>query len=84
MNAPGWLDFDAEIVDALYAKTTVDREPDGGMPCPLLEHDAHTLGWKSGDYAKGTASWRALSDVRVSPTYILDDPLATSTPAATS
>lgn len=77
MTAPGWPAFDQEIVEKLRRgdPSVVRKEADGGMLCPLAGHD-HWLRWAVGGYIKGT---RPHGDppltFRVSPTYILENPL---------
>jgi hypothetical protein len=77
MSASGWKDFDGEIVDALHRRdpVAVDRTSSGGMRCPLSGHD-DSLRWDDGDYRRGTPPHGTPAmRFRVSPTYILEDPL---------
>lgn len=77
MDAPGWSDFDVAVVQQLRRgdPAVVDKTPGGGLRCPLIGHD-HWIAWKDGSYRNGTDLHRDLPiRFRVSPTYILDDPL---------
>jgi restriction endonuclease-like protein len=77
MRAPGWEDFDRDVVAGLHAGSAdfLDKSPNGGMRCPLRGHE-HRLGWSADDYRKGTEPHEGSGlRLRVSPTYILDDPL---------
>ena len=77
MSAPGWSDFDADIVAKLRGgdPAAINKAPDGGMQCPLAGHD-EWLRWHAEGYTKGTQPHgEPPLTFRVSPTYILDDPL---------
>jgi hypothetical protein len=77
MTAPGWSAFNRELVTKLYRgdASVLRKAANGGMRCPLDGHD-HWLPWAVGGYTKGTRSHGEPSlTFRVSPTYILDDPL---------
>jgi hypothetical protein len=77
MNAPGWPDFDGDIVNELYRgdPAAIEKAPGGGMRCPLVGHD-EWLPWDAQGYSRGTQPHGEPSIAfRVSPTYILDDPL---------
>ena len=76
MSSYGWSTFDPDIVASLHRRdpAVLNKSSDGGMRCPLVDHD-HCLDW-NGDYTKGTGSHGHPGvSFRVSPTYILDDPL---------
>ena len=77
MSAPGWPDFDADVVAKLRRgdPAAINKARGGGMRCPLAGHD-EWLRWHSDDYTRGTRPHGEPSlSFRVSPTYILDDPL---------
>jgi restriction endonuclease-like protein len=77
MTAPGWQAFDQEVVTKLRRgdASVVKKHPQGGMRCPLAGHD-HWLPWAAGGHAKGTEPHGDPPlTFRVSPTYILEDPL---------
>lgn len=77
MRAPGWTHFDADVVAQLHGDdpAVVDKSPEGGMRCPLAGHD-DWLKWDADGYKKGTQSHgEPPMRFRVSPTYILEDPL---------
>jgi hypothetical protein len=77
MSAPGWSSFDASIVAALKAGEAgaVDKKAGGGMRSPI-NGDNHWIPWKAGNYKKGTVEFgEPLMSLRVSPTYVLSDPL---------
>ena len=77
MSAPGWSDFDPAVVAKLRSgdPSVVDKARAGGMRCPLAGHD-EWLRWHADGYTKGTQPHGEPSvTFRVSPTYILDDPL---------
>lgn len=77
MNAPGWPDFDSDIVSELYRRDSgaIAKASGGGMRCPLIGHD-HWLPWDARGYSRGTQAHGGPSmTFRVSPTYVLDDPL---------
>jgi hypothetical protein len=73
----GWRDFDPEVVAGLVESHPehVVRRRDGGMTCPLVEHEREWLHWQDGNYARGTVPHGDPEVAfRVSPTYILSDP----------
>lgn len=73
----GWQDFDPEIVKAIAAARPecVVKKLGGGMACPLVGHD-EWLAWQDDDYTNGTvAHGKPPVSFRVSPTYILSEPL---------
>jgi hypothetical protein len=75
MSAPGWQDFDQDVVRALRG-----RDPDAiderGMTCPLAGHAAHRLFWEGGNRRNGTESHgEPPARFRASVTYVLVDPL---------
>lgn len=77
MAAPGWRSLDQRVVAGLHRRdpAVVLPSPGGRIRCPLVGHD-HWLSWKDGDLRKGTEAHGEPSlRLRVSPTYILDDPL---------
>lgn len=77
MSAPGWPDFDDHIVGKLRGgdPAALDKSLGGGMQCPFAGHDDR-LRWHDEGYTKGTqAHGEPAVPFRVSPTYILEDPL---------
>ncbi len=73
----GWKDFDPEVVEGIGARHPehVVKQPGGGMTCPLVSHDEWLL-WQDDNYAKGTVPHgEPPVAFRVSPTYILRNPL---------
>ena len=74
----GWREFDPTIVQGIADQHPehLVKHPQGGMTCPLISHKGEWLSWQSGNYAKGTAPHGSPEmTFRVSPTYILSDPL---------
>jgi hypothetical protein len=77
--AYGWRDFDQSVVRGIARADPrfLDKDPDGGMKCPLLGQEGDWLRWQDGNHARGTMPHGSPALVfRVKPTYILSDRLA--------
>ena len=74
----GWKDFDPEVVFGFAAGHLefMVRDRAGWMTCPLVGHRREQLSWQDGNHRKGAvAHGDPAVSFRVSPTYVLSDPL---------
>ncbi len=77
-QAPGWNDFDQEVVVGLVENDSrfIDRRAGGWIASPLLGHYDNQLPWKDDNFKKGSVP---VGDppvsFRAAPTYVLERPL---------
>jgi hypothetical protein len=77
-TAPGWSDFDQEVVEGLAENDGrfINRRAGGFIASPLLGHYDNQLPWKDDNFKKGSVP---VGDppvsFRAAPTYVLERPL---------
>jgi len=78
LTAPGWSDFDQEVVEGLVENDSrfINRRAGGWIASPLLGHYDNQLPWKDDNFKKGSLP---VGDppvsFRAAPTYVLERPL---------